>query len=373
MSTLFKYPITEKGGLNYTDFISPTVSKLIVVIVLYLFLPLTALTYYFFRQHRRASEVERILEILKIVPSYREAYYDKKPGFDFILAVFYASVISVIGMTLLFLGTEIRFSEFPSVNIGNVLFPQQGSRLVFSMAFLGAYLWGLQHVFRRYSMNDLTPSVYYKLSIRMVFAAVIALVIYNAYAALAGSSDSTSGITSSIWPALAFLIGMFPQRGLRWLTDRLPIFSSKTDPSVREIPLEMIEGIEIHDKFRLEELGIETCYDLATADFVPLILKTPYGARELIDWILQAKLCVYFGEAVKDLRQNSIRTIIDLEALKDERQIVEVATRTAVTKYALERARESVEKDDELKRLRSVGQKLGKFSEIKDELAAPSI
>ena len=63
----------------------------------------------------------------------------------------------------------------------------------------------------------------------------------------------------------------------------------------------MIEGVESHDTLRMEELGIDSCYDLATADFVPLLLKTPYSARQLIDWILQAKLCVYFGDTVKDL------------------------------------------------------------------------
>ena len=89
---------------------------------------------------------------------------------------------------------------------------------------------------------------------------------------------------------------------MRWLTDRLPIFSSEADASVRRLPLEMIQGIEVHDRLRPEEEGIDSCYDLATADFVPLMLKTTCGARQLIDWILQAKLCVYFAEAVKDLR-----------------------------------------------------------------------
>jgi hypothetical protein len=51
----------------------------------------------------------------------------------------------------------------------------------------------------------------------------------------------------------------------------------------------MVEGIDNHDSLRLAELGIDTCYDLATADFVPLVLRMPYSALQLIDWILQAK------------------------------------------------------------------------------------
>jgi Endonuclease I len=36
---------------------------------------------------------------------------------------------------------------------------------------------------------------------------------------------------------------------------------------VRRAPLEIVEGIEFHDSLRLEELGIDTCYDLATSDY----------------------------------------------------------------------------------------------------------
>ncbi len=51
-----------------------TIFKWVVAWVLYLFLPLTALTYYFSRRRRRVAEVERILSILKVDPACREAY-----------------------------------------------------------------------------------------------------------------------------------------------------------------------------------------------------------------------------------------------------------------------------------------------------------
>ncbi|UCD36693.1 MAG: hypothetical protein JSW54_07555 [Fidelibacterota bacterium] len=356
----------------------------IVLATLCLYLPLTALTYLCFRRRRRKAEIERIFAILELnlernnknnktyqdkwAGLYYEAYEDKWAWIYYVMAVIYSTGISLIGLSLLLLGSRIGFPcyEFPSVSVGGIAFPQAGSRLVFGMAFLGAYLWGLQHVFHRYATNDLTPGVYYTLSIRLIFASLIALVIYNGYAALAGESQSSSGITWIIWPALALLIGMFPRRGLRYLTERLPIISAAPNPSVREMPLEMIEGITTHDRLRLEELGIDTCYDLATADFVPLILKTPYSARELIDWILQAKLCVYFGEVVKDLRERSIRTALDLKRLAPQ-DIPALAEETATTKPALERAKESIEHDIEIERLCKVGLLLSRYSAIKDE------
>ena len=346
------------------DFDSVTVFKLIGMIVLCPFLPLTAVTYYFVRRHRRTIEVERIFAILEIDPALRKAYDDEKAGRYFFGAVAYASVVSFIGLALLFLGPQLGFAEFPSVPLGTVQFPQTGSRLVFGMAFLGAYVWGFWYVLLRYDLNDLVPSVYYSLSTRMIFAALLALVIYNVYEAVAGGDHSVGGstsMTSTVWPALAFLLGMFPQRGVWWLTDRLPMLAPETDPSVRSAPLEMIEGIESNDLMRLEEVGIDTCYDLATADFVPLLLNTPYDARELVDWILQAKLCVYFGEAMKELRRHSIRTVIDLAQLTPE-DIDTLAPETALTKFALQRAQKAVQDDPEIERLRKIGQLMSRFS-----------
>jgi hypothetical protein len=353
-----------------TAFVSVTVAKLIGVSVLYLFLPLSALTYYFFRRDRRAAEVERLFTVLHIDSAHRQPYHYETSGYYFLCAVAYASAVSGIGLVLLFLGTEMNLTEFPSVELRDVQFPHAGSRLIFGMAFLGAYLWGLQYVFRRYALNDLIPGVYYGLSMRMLLAAVIALVLYNVYAAVADSESAGSGIMSNVWPALAFLIGMFPQRGVRWLTERLPMLSAEADPTVRRLPLEMIEGIESHDSLRLEELGIDTCYDLAMVDFVPLAVKTPYSARQLVDWILQAKMCVYFGDALNDLRKHGIRTIIDLEQLTQE-DIEILAAETASTRSALLRALAAAKQDTEIKRLRTVGELLGRFTEVEDEFAPP--
>jgi hypothetical protein len=335
--------------------------KLFVAIVFYLFLPLTALTYYFSRRQRRVIEVDRMLRILNVEPSYAKAYLPDTLS-TYMWAVAYASVISCIGLALLFFSREIGLAngEFPAVTLSDVEFPQKGSRIVFAMAFLGVYLSGLQHIYRRYAASDLSPTLYFGFSMRIIFAAVVAMVIYNAFSALSGGEGSGGGITANIWPALAFLIGIFPQRGMRYLSDKVPMLSQANDPTVRPAPLEMIEGIETHDVLRLEELGVDTCYDLATADFIPLLLKTPYSGRQLIDWILQAKLCVYFGDGVKDLRRFGIRTLVDLDALTPE-EVETLPHDTSVTSTVLARAIASAHTSPEIARLREVGQLLGMF------------
>lgn len=335
----------------------------VAAFVLYLFLPLSALTYYTSRRPRRVIETERVLSLLKIDPAYRKAYDTERLN-DYFWAVVYVSAVACLGLAVLFFSHEIGLAELPRVQLDGAQFPEQGSRLVLGMAFLGAYLWGVQHIFRRYAMNDLVPGVYYGLATRMIVAGATALVIYNAFSALAGDVDGSGGITANIWPSVAFVIGMFPQRGLRWLTERVPMLSSDKEDTVRNAPLEMIEGIEAHDVLRLGELGIDSCYDLATQDFVPLVLKTPYSARQVIDFILQAKACVYFGDAVKDLRRHGVRTLLDLES--EAIDIEALATETSVTKHALDRAKESLE-DPAIDRLREAGELLGTFWRREDE------
>lgn len=342
---------------------SPTAILIAAVIVLSSFLPLTALSYNLFRRDRSTLEINRILDLLKVDSDYRNVFvvaesHKFAEHLQLFWAVTYATFISCIGLSILLLAPQIGFIEFPTVEV--LHFPQPGSRLIFGMAFLGAYVWGLHYIFQRYSLNDLVSTVYYSLGIRMLLASLTALVMYNATDALLGSESGD--VMATLWPALAFLIGMFPRSGLRWLMARVPMLASEEHPSVRRAPLTMIEGIGGYDSLRLEELGIDTCYDLATADFVPLILKTPYSARQLVDWILQAKLCACFGEGVKDLRTNGLRTIIDLKGLEND-DLEELAAETSLTRSALRNAKDAVRADLEIKRLQRIGTLLSQFTQ----------
>lgn len=340
--------------------------KALALFVIYLFLPLSALTYYSFRRPRHLAKVQRIIRVLEVderdMGSYDEAY----PGRHLLLAVVYSSIVCIVGLAALMFNANIEAKFIAlgaDVKVGAMNFPVDDSLLMLGMAFLGAYLWGIQYVFRRYMSDDINPGVFYSLSMRMLLAGALAVVIFNAYEALAGGGNTSSaqGIGKTIWPALAFVLGMFPQRGLTWLREKIPMFSPEKDPTVRALPLEMIEGIEMHDRLRLEECGLDSCHDLATTDFVPLAIHTPYSARTLIDWMLQAKLCIYCGDAMRDLRAYGIRTIIDVETMTPEQMDV-LSQETSVTRPALERAKLYLGRSQEVTRLRKIGNLLGVFA-----------
>ena len=68
------------------------------------------------------------------------------------------------------------------------------------MAFLGAYLSGLQHIYRRYSANDLSPTLYYGLAMRIILAnkEIPIPYLYSIWLAptiLQGSMDPTNSWT----------------------------------------------------------------------------------------------------------------------------------------------------------------------------------
>ena len=301
------------------------------------FLPVCAFTYYTYRIGQRKLEIKRILRVLNIQSEYRDIYVQDIGRMHFFVAVMFTMSIATAGLAALILSNELHLADTPTLLLSGSQLTnlecgpvtsclkayQHGALLAFGLGFLGAYIWGLQGIFRRYSMNDLMPIAFYHFGLRMLLSSFIALLIYHAVGGFNTDVNSAKQDSQTLLPTsdgaliiFLFLVGMFPQQGLRWLKSKVG-FNSNGHPTVKALPLNMIEGMSTYDIYRMEELGIDTCYDLANADFVPLLLKTSYGARELIDWLLQAKLCVRFGDVTFELRERGIRTVTDFAGLDD--------------------------------------------------------
>ncbi len=337
------------GGTGGGDGFSAAVAyRTGVVVVLMLFIPFTAVSFYVIRRDVRRRQLREDCRALGLdYEHYYHIYKRETRESHFLYAVCFTSVVTLLGLTAVMLGRELGLHEKPNLLLLGAFEPatdqaaasyQTGTLLFFGMAFLGAYLWGLQHILHRYYTSDLVPAVYYGLGTRMIFAAIIALMVYHMLPEIAAPSGAEGGIASSFLPALAFMIGIFPKRALQYLTDRLNIILSPTGPTAREIPLELIQGISVNDRLRLAEEGIESCFDLANAEFVQLLFTTPYQPLELIDWQLQARLVLYFGKSALEMRDQGIRTISDLKRL-DDTTALELAERTSATKAAVEMAR----------------------------------
>ncbi len=357
------------------------VMRVLAVIVLVGFLPVCAYTYYAYRIDQRKLEIKRILRILEIRSEYRNIYVQDIGWMHFAVSVLFTMSVATAGLAALLLSSDLHLAKEPSLLLAGTRLTkascdaaclsnyQEGALLAFGLGFLGAYIWGLQGIFRRYSMNDLLPIAFYHFGLRMILSSFIALLIYHAVGGFSTEFSPSTQDSQLLTPTAdgvlivtVFLVGMFPQKGVRWLTSKIGLGGRSPHPSVKDLSLDMIQGMTVYDKFRLEELGIDTCYDLATADFIPLLLKTSYGARELIDWLLQAKLCVRFGEATQDLRERGIRTITDFANL-DEEYLETLAHETALTLPTLQNATRVSVTDQNIDRLKRAAELLSHYWE----------
>ncbi len=360
-------------------------TKISILIAFVIFIPISAACYFYSRNTQRQTEVQRYLKILKI--KNPDLFQHQHPKLSLSVAVFFVTLLSVCFWGLILFGEDSGITKSanyllggasiigldPANNLDKIIQYQSGALLTLTMAFLGAYLWGMQNIARRYSMNDLIPAAYYNVGVRMIFSCILALVFYHLsnitpdiLSSMFGNSEpepnqlNTSSSSQMVMPVIAFLIGLFPQRGLKWLTEKFSMFTQQSNPSVRDLPLEMIEGINMYDRVRLQELGIDSCYDLANTDYIPYLFKSPYTPRILINWILQAKLCVYFGEHVKDLREHGIHTVWQLKNY-DETALKELVKTTSLTEDTLMIVRRQICEDSEIERLIEAQLKLSQY------------
>lgn len=363
------------------------VVRCLTVAVMVAFLPVCAYTYYSYRLGQRKLEIERILRVLGITSEYRNIYTQDISKMHFLVAVLFTMGIAAAGLASLLLSSELNLADTPTLLLAGTRLTkgtcddvclvnyQHGALLAFGLGFLGAYIWGLQGIFRRYSMNDLQPIAFYHFGLRMILSSFIALLIYHAVGGFSTEFSNSGPDRQMLTPTgdgvlivTVFLVGMFPQRGVRWISSKVGLLGQDKHPTVRELSLDMIEGMTTYDIYRLEELGIDTCYDLSTADFIPLLLKTSYGARELIDWLLQAKLCVRFGTSTEELRARGIRTITDLEGLDDD-YLEALAKDTSLMLQSLKRATQKSVSDQNIERLKRAAELLGHYWEGDDDNA----
>jgi tetratricopeptide (TPR) repeat protein len=184
------------------------------------------------------------------------------------------------------------------------------------LGFLGAYVYCLNVVYRRYTTRDLQPHVYLYCAIGLIAGMVFNYVAFTAITNIASSAaapaDEFKGVGAGAAAILAFSLGYFPNLAIRW-------FGRISRTSVHErqrrsdaLPLSLIDGMsELHES-RLQDEGIDNVQNLAAADIHELVEKTPYSAQEIVEWVDQALLYLYVdpGE-IDSFRRAGVRSVTD--------------------------------------------------------------
>lgn len=155
-------------------------------------------------------------------------------------------------------------------------------------AFLGAYFFSIQMLYRRYVTNDLRASAFISVSIRIILGVIGAWLLQVVF-----SADAI-GREGAYWLLFAsFVIGVFPPvlwRVMRDLSGRMLILGKVVPSLDSDLPLSDLDGLTIWHQTRLEEEDIENAYNMANADIIALLVNTKMPPERIVDWVDQAIL-----------------------------------------------------------------------------------
>jgi len=258
---------------------------------------------------------------------------------SFFAPVLFTAVICTLGAWVFVLGLETRFAEFPNAVFSGskasclladyqalitkndpamikcfneVLAYQSITVSAIGYGFMGAYLFSMLVILRRMMSIDLTPSVYYNVSLRIIFSIVVAIV-FRHFVDAWNFGDSPGYVSAnSMIPVFSFFAGMTPYSALTFMKERMPFTKAKGNERADSLVFEMIEGISIFKKVRLNEIALDDAHNLAVANPLEIAFRTPYKLNFIMDWVSQSQLFLRFGTAgLRDMRSKGIRNIFD--------------------------------------------------------------
>jgi hypothetical protein len=154
--------------------------------------------------------------------------------------------------------------------------------------FVGSYAFIVQSLVRRYFQADLKTHAYVSAMARVILVSALIIALHPLW--------TMQGVSQQTELAFAFLIGFFPELGLRALRQGLAgVMRALPIGTDERFPLRQLDGVTIWVQARFLEEGIEDMQNLATANLVDLMLHTRMPISRLVDWIDQSFLYLRVG------------------------------------------------------------------------------
>jgi hypothetical protein len=264
------------------------------------------------------------------------------------IPVVLATVLIAVGwlMALPPLGFEMPAANAPG--FWSMAFGVSADPIVY--AFLGAYFFSLQMLFRRYVREDLRKSAYLAVSLRIILAVMGTWVAITAITAI-GKGKVHATDTSLL--IVGFVIGVFPRIAWQFIQGAWKAMMRKLGlskavlPSMESgLPVSYLDGLTVWHEARLEEEDIENIPNMATTEIIDLMLRTRFSPDRIIDWVDQAILFTYLGPDQKEdkeggsrrdqLRLHGIRTATSLirafgeaESRKDADEVEKILSQSS--------------------------------------------
>jgi len=200
-------------------------------------------------------------------------------------------------------------------------------------AFIGAYFFSLQLLFRRYVRRDLRPSAYVAVSLRIILAVIgtwIAVASMTAMFTHFGDEALTPRATNQLL-VLGFVIGVFPRVLWQLIRGAVKTFGGSVlrVPSLQtELPISQLDGLTVWHESRLEEEDIENVPNMATADLVDMLLNTRFPPDRIVDWVDQAILYTHLGPSKSNGRTDPRREALRTQGIRTASALVEAYIRS---------------------------------------------
>lgn len=262
--------------------------------------------------------------------SSRVRIYEEIAFFDTILVVLATLFVTIGWLLILFPGQPLQ-EQTISIQ-GNGTYLQLIGTPAVNFAFLGAYLFSIESLCRRYASKDLRAIAFAMVSKRILVAviliSIISLILIEEPATASPYNCSINNVSNQSFnisitaPSetntspnfiyiIAFVIGFFPEVAWEYIKKRV---TPVVIPSLKkELPLSELDGITLWDESRLQEEDVEDIPQMATADIVDLLLDTKIPSDRIIDWVDQAIL--YKCLATEDA-SNSLKTKLQVKGIR---------------------------------------------------------
>ena len=202
---------------------------------------------------------------------------DRTVKAEALFPVFLCTALLAVGWTAILYDPRLSFGSQARGTVAAAL----------AFAFLGAYVYFVQMLMRRYFQADLRAGAYVSGYVRVVSALLIVTALWAVL-------PQTTAPAGSAMVAVAFVVGWFPDVGLRALfrfaARRLRGFVPSIEPAY---PLNRLDGLNIWYESRLLEEGIEDLENLVSANLVDVLLHTRVPVARLVDWLDQAILLIH--------------------------------------------------------------------------------
>lgn len=340
--------------------------EFLIIFILSMYFPVTYIAYQWMNSEKRIKRLEEEVKFLgypednieQLQADVTDQYKKTHSPFSYTLLISLTVLLTIFGLSTLFwqpnqlsengqlvLGLPIKGLSI-SLNINTLQAMRYG--------FLGAYIFSAYLLYRRYSTNDLHPTVYLYCSFTLIAGLAFNYVAFEAMANLAASTNATQnadGIGAGLIAILAFSIGYFPYLAVRWF-NRLAYSAFQVgERRADSQPLSMIDGISDWHETRLRDNGIDDVQNLASAEIIDLLINTSFTTQQIVSWIDQAILYQYLDQAeIDSFRRGKINIFTDfmkqIESINGtlipEAEITALATSLQTTKEKLVHLRSSI-------------------------------